>query len=170
MKIEDLKAMRKANKQKGFTLIELMVVIAIIAVLAAIALPQYQDYIARSQASEAFALMEQGKVGVIQSIASGKCTKTGANIPIAGTYGSLTVLAATPTAKTSDKSSTGCVLSYKVNEKDVSPEIADKVIAAEILYNGGLKPASTTTVKAEYLPDNFQPTTTTPAPAPADAP
>lgn len=171
MKIEDLKAMRKANKQKGFTLIELMVVIAIIAVLAAIALPQYQDYIARSQASEAFALMEQGKVGVIQSIASGKCTKTGADIPIEGTYGKLTVIAAKPTAKTStlgDKSPTGCVLSYKVNKTDVSPEIADGVIAAEILYNGGLKPAATTTVKGEYLPDNFQPTATTPAPeAPA---
>ena len=170
MKIEDLKAIRKANKQKGFTLIELMVVIAIIAVLAAIALPQYQDYIARSQASEAFALMEQGKVGVVQSIAANKCTKTGEPITIAGTYGTLTVAKGTPTAKTGDKSSTGCVLSYQVNKTDVSPEIADKVIAAEILYNGGLKPAATTTVKGEYLPDNFQPTTTTPAPAPADAP
>ena len=43
------------NAQKGFTLIELMIVIAIIGILAAIAIPAYQNYIAKSQASGALA-------------------------------------------------------------------------------------------------------------------
>ncbi|HEZ4010068.1 TPA: pilin [Neisseria meningitidis] len=52
--------------QKGFTLIELMIVIAIVGILAAVALPAYQDYTARAQVSEAILLAEGQKSAVTE--------------------------------------------------------------------------------------------------------
>jgi type IV pilus assembly protein PilA len=55
------------NVQKGFTLIELMIVVAIIGILAAVAIPAYQDYTARAQAAEAFSLLDGLKTGMSEA-------------------------------------------------------------------------------------------------------
>ena len=70
--------------QKGFTLIELMIVIAILGILAVIALPAYQDYTARAQVSEAILLMEGQKSAVVEYYADkGKWPTSNAEAGIA---------------------------------------------------------------------------------------
>jgi type IV pilus assembly protein PilA len=68
--------------QKGFTLIELMIVVAIIGILAAVAIPAYQDYTAKAQASEGFTVLGGLKTPISEAIAAsgslGCVTPTGA--------------------------------------------------------------------------------------------
>src|SRR5690606_7299428 len=69
------------NAQKGFTLIELMIVVAIIGILAAVALPAYQDYTVRAKVSEIVLAASTCRTAVTEAV------QTGGSLPAGGEYG-----------------------------------------------------------------------------------
>jgi len=74
------------NTQQGFTLIELMIVVAIIGILAAVAIPAYQDYTIRAKVSEGLSLAATAKTAVTEtnaSLGSLPTTNAGAGLPAA---------------------------------------------------------------------------------------
>ena len=73
----------KQMAQKGFTLIELMIVVAIIGILAAVALPAYQDYTIRARVSEGVVLASAAKLAVAENAANGAAFSSGWSKPIA---------------------------------------------------------------------------------------
>ena len=143
------------NAQKGFTLIELMIVVAIIGILAAIAIPAYQNYIARSQVSEAMTLTTGLKTSIQTNLQNNTCFANGATAATAGTdditgkYGTATILASTT-------ASSGCGVEYEFNATGVSSKIAGDKITVDIADNGTLSLVTgSTSVDAEFLPQSL---------------
>ena len=88
------------KKQQGFTLIELMIVVAIIAILAAIAIPAYQDYVAKSKATAALADIAAGKTPLELKIVEGATNVNAAGIGLASSSGNCSSIQAAITGIT----------------------------------------------------------------------
>ena len=142
--------------QKGFTLIELMIVIAIVGVLAVVALPAYQDYTARAQMSEALTLAEGQKSAVVeyysdkgQFPADNAAAGIAAANEIKGKYVASVTVGTTGTAPAAK-----ATITATMNSTGVNKDIQGKTLILEGSQNAG---SFDWTCKAGTVADKFLP-------------
>jgi type IV pilus assembly protein PilA len=122
----------KAQLQKGFTLIELMIVVAIIGILAAVAIPAYQDYTVRARVTEGLVLASAAKTSVSENASNGSGFAIGWNAPVAtvnvaslainGANGQITI---TYTAAAGGANNLNTIVMIPLSESAAQPAIAE---------------------------------------------
>jgi type IV pilus assembly protein PilA len=146
--------MRHARVSAGFTLIELMIVVAIIAILAAIAIPQYQVYVIRAQASEGFVVATGAKTA-IWDFMTDKGEFPGSNVsaglPRASSFAGKYVSGLVVTK--------GGIVTVSYTNNETNDKLRDKQLLLSPIANGGsIAWACSGTIDNQYLPTNCRKT------------
>lgn len=139
--------------QFGFTLIEVMIVIVIIGVLAAIATPVYLDYIVKAQASEAYRLAYGLKNAITTNVQDGTCFSDASVTPssvegvdsMSGVYG-IAIITSVADGRPP------CGIQYTFHSTGVSSQVKGKTIVMTVNKDSILAKGSATTVDDKYLP------------------
>ena len=142
--------------KRGFTLIELMIVVAIIGILAAVAIPAYQDYIARAQVSEAVSLLGSAKTPMAEFFSSQGAWPTSASDVMGNTTGKYTSSISIGASNTVAPGSITLIGTMKASSVNVN--IASSTVGLNATDGGKVWTCFTTgtgaPLESKYVPSN----------------